>query len=513
MSAVGGFISAVVQVLGLTLTILVLAILIRIWFTLSRRVRSRGRVPIVVGSDVDSVENGEIEPVVNSLISMLRAYIAEDVQGTKVLVPGAPKIATPDIPAELPKSLDGWLRGLYVLAVTDAPAYRISIARLPSPNTIKATVQVIWKPRNAVLATATFESESLEELTFQIGGYCVEQVQQQRRVLLRTPRWEHWANRGGYSIFREGLKAERSGARAVALEKYESAGSLSLGNVTIALRRASILEQEKRHIEAIQVYYYCQMLWPESIECAYRYAAACSNLRDASLQAYGNSQHALDSIVRNLRVVSLVRRLLLTWMPNRKNLGEREYWLSWFRPWRSGQVGVMTRRSKRRDFLAAVCIAQNIVKLGGMIQDKTLSDSPPLDAGGEISDELFRSLTDCATAVGRQLDHRRIGWLAHYNGACFYSLCSNVHPQYFRSTADLTSWRTTQVGAALAELASVIRDPFNSLDPAWVLIDPDMQNMRAVSAVNHWAHFLGIDLGGALSQMGVKQYRGEDPLR
>ena len=95
--------------------------------------------------------------------------------------------------------------------------------------------------------------------------------------------------------------------------------------------------------------------------------------------------------------------------------------------------------------------------------------------------------------VRHELARKRIGWMAHYNGACFHSLCAHLPPGLFEVEED-GLWGQRQSDLALRELASVVRDPFNRLDPQWLLVDPDLVGQRGSPAANHWAHFLGIDL-------------------
>ncbi|HEX5406290.1 MAG TPA: hypothetical protein VFX16_28780 [Pseudonocardiaceae bacterium] len=439
-------------------------------------------------------------------IGMMRAYIAEDIQYVWTLVPGAPRLSTPEIPAESPGSTGNWLTSIRSIIFVPPRTYRIVVTRLES-EPLRVAVQVLKKPGNGVIAAATFQAITTDELVTKVGGYCVEQVQQQRRILRRTPRWEQWANRGGYAHFREALVLERTGDQKKALEKYRMAGSLSLGNVTIALRRASILEQQKRHVEAIQVYHYTQILWPESIESTYRYAAACSNLRDPTLQSYVEANRSLEEIRQRLRRHALTGLYLRTWLPNRRNSGERAYWLSWLRPWRFEHIGPFTRRTKRRDFSYAIDVAVHVVAIVEHTQAKKLPNQ------GKLPDTRSISLQHHLTAVQRLLSHKRIGWLAHYNGACFYSLCSQLNPNCFSSDLTDDEWKQHQIDCALKELGTILRDPLNELDPAWVLIDPDMEGLRDSATANHWATFLGIRFDEKDSTMGTRVYRRADPIR
>jgi tetratricopeptide (TPR) repeat protein len=486
----------VAQALTLTLVFVAVGGLVRAGSAVWHRIRSRGRLPLIVRA----VESPGLSPTTESrdsflmVTSMLKAYIAEDVRGAWVIAPGTSNMATPDIPAEAPRSVDGWAAALYTLAVSARPAYHIVLMELPSSAGIKVSAQIVRQPGNAIIAARTFEcadledrKAELEELVFDVGGFCVEQVQQQYPVLYRTPRWEHWANRGGYSAFRRGLSMEQRGATDQALARYQEASSLSLGNVTLALRRANLLEREHRHAEAIEIYDRCQRLWPESIEAAYRYSAACSNARVAPYADYRKAAELLAAIRRSLRVRVLVFRWFRARLPGRSNAGERAYWAAWFRPMRS-QGRVVSRRSKRRAYLCATRLSQEIIRLAGRLQA----------AGDEVPRP---AIEDSERTVGRVLSRRRIGWLAHYNGACFYSLCIELRERHEvpLDTAD----RARYTDLALAELAAVVRDPFNDLDPHWVLTDPDMTGLRGVVDARMWGNLLGVDLTAPARSNGV----------
>lgn len=491
MDLIGDLGKFVAQALTLTLVFVAVAGLVRAGSALWHRIRSRGRLPIIVRA----VESPGLSPAAGSrdsflmATSMLKAYIAEDVRGAWIIAPGTPSMATPDIPAEAPRSVDGWAAALYALAVSARPAYHIVLMELPASTGIKVAVQLVRQPGNTIIAARTFDCAGLDdreaelaELVFVVGGFCVEQVQQQHPVLYRTPRWQHWAGRGGYSMFRRGLSMEQRGATNEALERYQEASSLSLGNVTLALRRANLLEREHRHAEAMEIYDRCQRLWPESIEAAYRYSAVCSNARVAPHADYRKAEELLATIRRSLRVRALVLRWCRARLPGRANAGERAYWASWFRPWRS-QGQMVSRRSKRRAYLCATRISQEIVSLAGGMQDGAEAWRLAFEQGFQ--------------AVGRELSRRRIGWLAHYNGACYYSLCIELCDREADRFEDSAAKRSRCADLALAELAAVVRDPFNDLDPHWVLADPDMAGLRGVVDARMWGHLLGIDLTAA----------------
>ncbi len=503
-------INIVTPILALASILVFAAIFARVMTSLWYRLSQRGRLPLIV-HDIDVGQTPEpiqSDTIVNeedvaspfegvagredyrSLTAMLRAYIAEDVQGARLVAPGSANIVTPTIPAETPSSTEGWLSTVILLAAAGQPAYHVMMDRLPTPDGYKVAVQLVRRPGNRIVAAQSFHARTSSDLVSAVGGYCVQHVQQQKHALRRTPRWEHWANRGGYQVFRDALANQLEASvidvdalTSKAILGYERAGRKSLGNVTVVLRRAGIYEQKRDYLGAIEIYRYCHQLWPESIETTYRYAAACSNARSASV---GNSTDAsllLNEIQAALSIPCLFRRWALTWFPNRWNVGERSYWFSWLRPWRSPYIPIICRRSKRRDFLSAVAIGREVVVVASAV--------------GKPIPERMRP-TEVASSVERvrtYASRRRIGWLAHYNAACFYALCLKLGRDSIPSEeGEVDSWRRHCIDAALHELARVLRDPFNKLDPEWMQVDPDLQALRHAPEVQGWANFIGISL-------------------
>ncbi|MFD2419417.1 tetratricopeptide repeat protein [Amycolatopsis pigmentata] len=496
----------VAQIVAVALVFLVTAFLTRAGTAIWRRVRHGGTVPLVVhGTGTGGPEtrrsggarlrrtgpptDGTGRDVFQTVVSMLRAYIAEDVRGRWTITPGTPNMATPEIPAEAPKTSDGWVAALYALTAPARPGYHISLMELPSmTGGIRVSVQIVHRPGDTVIAARTFATGPGEDLPFDdlvndIGGFCVEQVQQQAHVLHRTPRWEQWADRRGYTEFRRGLANETRGATNEALACYNRASSQSLGNVTLALRMASILEREGRFADAMEIYGRIQELWPESIEATYRCAAVCSNARVTGRADYDRARRMLDGVRDALRPRVLFVRWLKSWSPGRSNLGERIYWSSWLRPWRAPRGRLFSRRSKRRDYLWAVKVARAVVDL-----------AEQCDAGWPTGRADTAEFERNWRKVGRYLATPRVGWLAHYNGACFYALCAGmsvvgdgpIHRDRFGDCVD----------RALRQLASIVRDPFNDLDPRWLLTDPDMQALKEDLGARKWARFIGVDLDG-----------------
>jgi len=434
-----GIVNSAGTILALVAALLVLVVVFRIAAAGWYRLRQKGRLPLIV-HEVDSEDgstiattpgaNGELPPrqqeqhaSENRAISaMLRAYIAEDVQGTHLVVPGTAAVVTPTIPAQAARSTDRWLSTVLFLTVAQQPAYHIILNRLPTlPGNCRVAVQLIKKPGYRIITAGTFSAESAEKIVSRIGGHCVQAVQQQKHALRRVPRWEHWADRGGYGVFREALADQRD-APAKAIIGYEKAGSLSLGNVTVALRRAEMCEQKLDYSGAVEIYRYTHELWPESIETMYRYAAACSNARDTLVGGRENAKELLCKIEDTLRLSSLIRRWIVTWLPNRCNPGERRYWLSWFRPSRNSHIPLVTRRSKRRDYLFAVAVAREVINIGVIC--RSVEARPQSKARSKASE-----VTESFERVTRWVGCGRIGWLAHYNAACF-SACVQACIKY-----------------------------------------------------------------------------------
>ncbi|MCR6482724.1 hypothetical protein M8542_07835 [Amycolatopsis sp. OK19-0408] len=175
-----------------------------------------------------------------------------------------------------------------------------------------------------------------------------------------------------------------------------------------------------------------------------------------------------------------------TWLPNNRNLGERRYWKSWLRPAKGRHLSRLNRRSKRRDYLYAAKILQKSVTILRFIDEK-----PPRDetAGNEPATPWI-----VITEVDEILRQRRLGWLARYVGACFYSICMQLDDREALEDSNPPVTEDHLGDRALHQLSMIVRNPFNSLDPDWIIIDPDLAGLRTHPHAKQWASFFALNM-------------------
>jgi hypothetical protein len=109
-------------------------------------------------------------------------------------------------------------------------------------------------------------------------------------------------------------------------------------------------------------------------------------------------------------------------------------------------------------------------------------------------------------------ERRRIGWLAHYNAAIFFSMAldtqSGLPNDYLvdgeqregeQNKYDVDRWKMDCARAAIRELAYAKRDPRNHLEPDWYRRDPGLaplgRYMGDRDRGRRWAMFVGLALG------------------
>jgi hypothetical protein len=74
---------------------------------------------------------------------------------------------------------------------------------------------------------------------------------------------------------------------------------------------------------------------------------------------------------------------------------------------------------------------------------------------------------------------KRIGWLAHFNAACCYSLAIELPEGARPWICDDPTWQEDCCRAALRELTKVLRHPYSQLDTSWLWYDPDLDPLKA----------------------------------
>jgi tetratricopeptide (TPR) repeat protein len=219
----------------------------------------------------------------------------------------------------------------------------------------------------------------------------------------------------------------------------------------------------------------------------------------------------VEGIRHSLRRIDIVRNWLRTWHPKRYNPGERGYWLSWFLPW-NPRAPLTSLRTKRTEFLAAIEVAEQVFQLRTLLDGDSAGDPPsPRKLFDGVAQRVIGRDTygamwllhpeqmgkdgptngDKHKSAWHEVDgydarpkpaqgpKARIGWLAHYNAACFLSLASRLTDEHrpWEGVSEV-DWRSDCFRAALHELGRVIRDPYNALEPGWLDKDLDLEPMR-----------------------------------
>lgn len=432
------------------------------------------------------------------LPSMLRSYISADPPLSGQLAPGVATAASPVIPAAAPGgSTAGWAAALTELVLPQKQAaYNIYLTRLAPGSGSSVSVSVVKTPQHWIVASAVFDEGPLEELALQIGGFCMESIQLQPASLRRTPRWEHWGGRGGYSLFRLALWHQERLEYAKAHAAYEEASLLSLGNVRLAVHRASLYELQEEYDEARKIYDALHCLWKQNVELTFRAATSRVNLvhqlfarrmngaqsaaspaTPTELDILREAEILLAETARDLRFAHVLGRWMRTRLPRRRDIGERRYWLSWLQRDSFRQPLVLLRRSRRYEYLNAVKVSRlsdSLLRL--LIDNKPVPQSE--------ADSSFRAVT-------RIIKKKRVGWLAHWAAACYFSRAAQaahlLEPDkklWLRlgrsSTLSLSmdpqpkNYRDLCEVMAIGEIGRVFRNPCNQLNPELLYNDPDM---------------------------------------
>lgn len=545
------FVLAVIVPLSLFITLLIVRILSYIWYgSLNRR-----PLPVVIhdlASDAghDGPERAGVSPdperarALHRLPAVLRDYISADPPFSRQLAPGVAGATSPAISvAAAGQAQPSWSTALVnvVLPQTQA-SYNIHL----SPHEVEpgfcVSVLLVKTPQQWIEASRTFRDDTLDGLTHQIGGFCMERVRLQAPFLRRTPRWEHWGNRGSYSLFRRALAYQEDKDFDSAYEAFETACGLSPGNIRLGVHRASLYELQQRYREAADLYDALHSLWRQNIEVIYRAAAARVNrahdllaqrprparpprsaevigvpaprqgtapagppgsavVTPEELRLTDEADRFFALAKRNLGLPYMLWRCCKTWLPRRRDIGERRYWLSWLRRDTYSQPLMLLRRSKRYEYLCAVNIAIEANRLlAALIGDRLGYQVAPFDM-----DESF-------TAVIRLIKRKRAGWLAHWTAACYFARAAQaatlISPpesswrKYEKrsrhqptlglpGSAYPRDWRRYCEDTAIGEIGRVIRNPCNQLNPELLRDDPDMKPLSEAFRASTVAVLLG----------------------
>jgi hypothetical protein len=493
------------------------------------------------------------------LPSLLRDYISADPPLPRQLAPGVAGAASPAIPvAAAERSQTTWSAALVNLVLPRRQAsYNIYLTPHRYRPGLCASVLIVRTPQEWIEASRTFRSATLEGLTLQIGSFCMECIRLQPPFLRRTPRWEHWGNLGSYGLFRSALAHQKNaltyqdkalvyrdqGRLEKAREKikradekfakaykfFGEAGGLSPGNIRIGVHRASLHELQQQYGDATKLYDAMHCLWRQNIEVIYRAAAARVNhahkllaqspkatrkpciaegeipgelrsdgslapdvthaSKPEELKLMDEADHFFAVAQENLRFPNVLWRWTRTWLPRRRDIGERRYWLSWLRRDTYREPLMLLRRSKRYEYLSAVKVSIEADRLLRLLIEKQL-DRPvtPFDI-----DESF-------LAILGLIRRKRVGWLAHWTAACYFSRAAQAaelkHPEeatwrkYEERSREQVSlglsrnpeprdWRQYCEDMAIQEIGRVIRNPCHQLNPELLHTDPDMKPLEA----------------------------------
>ncbi|GAB2813211.1 hypothetical protein [Streptomyces daliensis] len=336
---------------------------------------------------------------------------------------------------------------------------------------------------------------------------------------------------------------------AAALRAFADAAEYSPGNLTLRLHQAALHERvgsyrPKEYAKAIDIYQRCTELWPGHIETAYRTAIAYSRgstpVRRGSPRLSENEMERLhdtanrhfDDLERRLRRRALARCWARTVVPGgRWNPGERRYWSSWLTP-----LPLPARRSRRSTFRGAIVIARAGHTMGGAL--RTPDDSPRLREIQREVETAFERVARQVMSGSRGPGHLRllypqrghslrggvhdaawhatplpgrptsrfwgplrrpgVGWLAHYNAACFLALAIPLAPAFRPGRyADDGQWSEDCARAALNQLDNSLRTPDTELTTGWILHDADLQALWKTELGARWASFMGVPLSRA----------------
>ncbi|MGW9030488.1 hypothetical protein ACWGQ5_41705 [Streptomyces sp. NPDC055722] len=469
--------------------------------------------------------------------------MAADTLGPNVLTPGSGTTIGPDPAPETTSSPHGWVDVMKRLALFRPQAYHVMLHCLSADDEqLRFSVRILYMPKNTVVAATIMEVEAAtrtdgapdgreRELYERIACYCTVKILADPRSKDRIPRWESWGDDpAAYRLYRIGIKAQElalalaAQGRSRASKKqaqradkhYAQAAELVHGNLPVRLHRAGFQEliaqtfggrNQADHIRsAIDIYTYCAQLWPEHIETAYRLAIA--RARGPQSDDASSSRAHLRQLRKRLSRRAILRRYARTWLPGRRNLGERRYWRQWFAPERPRP----SLRTRRRSFLGAVKIAHAAEELrtnpspprppkklrkafrvvAGEVTSgwalwgwlrggrnwgmRRLLYADHARGGGHAGQHTHRgALTTGAAPRHRGSNRAAAGHLVHYNAACFLSLALAVDAPANSGDWHGDEWREDCARAAVTQLNTSLRVTRSQFSTLWAEHDTDLR--------------------------------------
>jgi tetratricopeptide (TPR) repeat protein len=350
--------------------------------------------------------------------------------------------------------------------------------------------------------------------------------------------------------------ASSHGEYRTALECFDKAARIEPANMLVQLHRAALLELDNAHRAAVAIYKKCRTLWPEHIETAYRLGNAhkstqgkvtpdelrkplqdirtrlgltclakawlhnCAPYRwNPGERRYWGSWLRLSlpggitkrSMYLNAVAISelLARLSVLLDQLGCRRLHVNEGRMPGTSESDGAQLKASLEDAERRiaDPKAASQrkpeedeVEELMIDFAGKIlrMDKVSVDVPPPDevigdtAGShyphvKIMHDLFYPAYG-----GPQHRRRKVGWLAMFNAACFFSLAIDLAPDHIPYGFSAKEWRDHCARASIRELGLIFRDPRHALDPAWLGTDPDLKPLLGTAIGKDWASFVGL---------------------
>jgi tetratricopeptide (TPR) repeat protein len=499
--------------LGLVLAVALTHAVSFAWY----RFQQRGQRPLVVRLRTDDDVTGRAGD--RALDSRLLAYLAADGHGAYVIAPGAGTSAAPGVPAEALQSADTWMAAALHLALAREPAFKVDVTwRVTGGADVRheAAVRVSRVPGGRIVASDSFHEATDDLLVEAVGCFCIIFLRSQPRFLRHTPRWERWGKDiSGYRAYRRGLECQRRSEYESALVCFHEAARMEPGNLLVRLHTAALYELKHEYPKAAALYEKCLTLWPEHIETAYRLGSAHKNVPDPPNPDFLVAR--LDDIKNRLKLWNVAKCWARSCWPGHWNPGERRYWMSWNR------VPLPGRISRRSEFINAVAVAKLLARLAPLTADRSGGNAAMVkELMSQLAKDILRD-GDASPAVRllhperpvapreehsgewhaqnaglpripispRRYHRSKIGWLALYNAACFFSLAIRLDPRDLPDGFDGT-WSDDCARAAIRELGIIVRSPLNALDPDWFGEDPDLEPLLEHPIGQDWASFVGL---------------------
>lgn len=524
--------------LALPIFLVLLALLLRLSRMLWFRFKQVGFPPIIIRANNDSRSQ--------AFVARLEEYLARDAPGPAVIIPPGGGAAPPPVPVEQLYNRANWVAALTRIVLAQEPTFDVHIDLHESAQnttdtlTNPVTVRITRMPGGRILAADSMQLKSETDLIKAAGCFIIHSIRQENRVMQHTPRWERWGpDIRGYAAYRRALDYERNDQMNRAVDSYDEAIHYESGNFAVSIRKASLFELGARFGDAAKVYRTCNELWPEHLETAYRLAASYANNKDS-----GSCERVLNDVKKRLQPWVIWSQYGRTWLLTRWNIGERHYWRSWIR-----RHPPIFGSNRRHELYMTVLVADQLRIMGSI----AFSEDATPGKGVEIEKLLTRvaslttrgSFRSCYAQLfhpecrgsGRRSSHnhswhnndddrdlvihsapsslgsrlvkprRRIGWLAHYNAACLFSLALKIKETDLPPGYDvLEDWKIDCARAAIRELGCVRRDPHSELEPQWYRNDPALQPLRAYPRAARWAEFVGCDSGRERVRLSLRSF-------